>query len=250
MLTRFFTALQFLTIIRLRRDLPFSEEALGHAATFFPMIGLILGGCLWLCDKIFFFLPPPFLNLLLVAVLATLSRGLHLDGLADTADGFLGSTDRQRSLAIMKDSAVGTFGVLVVLLALFLKLRSLDLLAGGYRGAALLIAPMLGRWSCVVMAYSSRPARAEGLGWVFVRGVRFREFGLASVLALAVTFALVEIVGLVVFIPLATLTLLFTLYCNRRLGGVTGDTLGAMGEIIETSAFSLFALIAQGVSLQ
>lgn len=98
------------------------------------------------------------------------------------------------------------------------------------------------------MAYSSRPARAQGLGWVFVQGVRFREFGLASVLALAITFAMVEVVGLAVFVPLATLTLLFTLYCNRRLGGVTGDTLGALGEMIETLTFSLFALIAQGAA--
>lgn len=246
MLTGFFTALQFLTIIRLRRNLPFTEEALGHAATFFPVVGLILGGLLWLCDKSLFFLPPSLLNLLLVAVLAALSRGLHLDGLADTVDGLLGSADRRQSLAIMKDSAIGTFGVLAVFLALFLKLRSLDLLEGGYRGVALLVAPMLGRWSCVVMAYSSRPARAEGLGWVFVRGVRFREFGLASVLALVVTFALVEVLGLAVFVPLAALTVLFTLYCNRRLGGVTGDTLGAMGEMTETLTFSLFALIAQG----
>jgi adenosylcobinamide-GDP ribazoletransferase len=250
MLTGFFTALQFLTIIRLRRNLPFSEEALGQAASFFPVIGLILGGFLWLCDKSFFFLPFPFLNLLLVVILAALSRGLHLDGLADTVDGLLGSANRQRSLAIMKDSAVGTFGLLAVFLVLCLKLRSLDLLEGGYRGAALLVAPMLGRWSCVVMAYSSRPARAEGLGWAFIQGVRFREFSLASVLALAATFALVEVLGLVVFVPLATLTLLFTLYCNRRLGGVTGDTLGAIGEIIETLTFSLFALIAQGVPSQ
>ncbi|MBI3304045.1 MAG: adenosylcobinamide-GDP ribazoletransferase [Deltaproteobacteria bacterium] len=247
MLIGFFTALQFLTIIRLQRNLPFTEEALGRAATFFPMVGLILGGLLWLCDKSFFFLPPSFRNLLLVAILAALSRGLHLDGLADTVDGLLGSADRQRSLAIMKDSAVGTFGVLAVFLVLLLKLRSLDLLAGGYRGVALLVAPVLGRWSCVVMAYSSRPARTEGLGWVFVRGVHFREFGLASVLALAVTFTLVEVLGLVVFVPLAALTLLFTLYCHRRLGGVTGDTLGAMGEIAETLTFSLFALVAQGV---
>ena len=106
---------------------------------------------------------------------------------------------------------------------------------------------MLGRWACVVMAYTSRPARAEGLGAVFVRGTQFREFGLASVLTLAVVFSLMEILGLVVFVPLAALILGFTLYCNRRLGGVTGDTLGALGELVETAAWCLLALLETAV---
>jgi len=113
---------------------------------------------------------------------------------------------------------------------------------------ALLLGPMLSRWACVVMAYSSRPARAEGLGTMFVRGTQFREFGLASVFTLAVVFSLMEALGLVVFVPLAALILGFTLYCNRRLGGVTGDTLGALGEMVETAVLCLFVLLETALS--
>jgi adenosylcobinamide-GDP ribazoletransferase len=148
----------------------------------------------------------------------------------------------------MKDSTIGTFGTLAVIFVFFLKVRSLDLLQGGYRGLALLLGPMLSRWACVVMAYTSRPARAEGLGAMFVRGTQFREFGLASVFTLAVVFSLMEILGLVVFVPLAALILGFTLYCNRRLGGVTGDTLGALGELVETAVWCLLVLLETAMS--
>jgi len=248
-LTEFLVALQFLTVVRLKKTLPFSETTLGRAGAFFPMVGLLLGVAVWGLDRSLSpFLPAPLSSVFLVAVLAVLSGGFHLDGLADSADGLLGSGERQRSLEIMKDSAIGTFGALALIAVVLLKIRSLDLLQGGYRGIALLLGPMLSRWACVVMAYSSRPARAEGLGARFVRGTQFREFGLASVFTLAVVFSLMEVLGLLVFVPLAALILGFTLYCNRRLGGVTGDTLGALGELVETAALCLFVLLETAVS--
>jgi adenosylcobinamide-GDP ribazoletransferase len=243
-MTEFLIALQFLTIIRVKRTLPFGETDLGRAGVFFPIVGLLVGGVLWSLDRgLRLFFPPVLSSVFLVVTLAILSRGFHLDGLADSADGLFGSSERQRCLEIMKDSAIGTFGALAVVVVFLLKVRSLDLLQGGYRSMALLLGPMLGRWACVVMAYTSRPARVEGLGALFVRGTQFREFGLASVITLVVVFSLMEILGLVVFVPLAALILSFTLYCNRRLGGVTGDTLGALGELVETAVWCLFVLL-------
>lgn len=249
MLTELLIALQFLTVVRVRHDLPFSEAALGRSGAFFPVIGLALGLVVWGADAMLRpLIPVTFLNVVIVFALAALSRGLHLDGLADSADGLLGGRERQRSLEIMRDSAIGTFGALAVIAAVLLKLRALDLLTGSYRGPALLLSPMLGRWACVVMAYSSRPARADGLGATFVKGTQFREFALASVSALVVVFSFLEVIGLVVFLPLAALILSFTLYCNRRLGGVTGDTLGALGEMVETAALCLFMVLEDALS--
>jgi adenosylcobinamide-GDP ribazoletransferase len=242
--TDFLIALQFLTIIRLKRTLPFSATDLGRAGAFFPVVGLLVGAVMWSLDQgLRLFFPPVLSSVVLVSALAALSRGFHLDGLADSADGLFGSSERQRCLEIMKDSAIGTFGALAVIIVFFLKVRSLDLLQGGYRGLALILGPMLSRWACVVMAYTSRPAQAEGLGAMFIRGTQFREFGLASVFTLAVVFSLMEVLGLVVFVPLAALILGFTLYCNRRLGGVTGDTLGALSELVETAVWCLLVLL-------
>ena len=245
MLTEFLIALQFLTIIRVKKELPFDKTAFGRSGTFFPLIGLLIGALVWSADWLLQpLLPTTLLSLFLVGLLTVFSRGFHLDGVADSVEGLFGSTGPQRSLAILKESRLGTFGTLALFFVLALKIRALDILQGGYRDIALLFGPMLGRWACVVMAYSSRPARRAGLGSVFVNGVQFREFGLASLIALGILFTSIEIVGIVLVIPLGGLIISFTLYCNKRLGGTTGDTLGAVGELIETATFCLLAVLA------
>ena len=246
MLTNFLTALQLLTIIRIKKDLPFEETAIGRSAIFFPLIGLLIGALVWGADRVLRpVFPTTILSIILVGLLAALSRGFHLDGVADSADGLFGS----RSPAIMKDgthATLGTCGVLALFFILMFKVRALDLLLGGYRDIALLLGPMLGRWACVVMAYSSRPARDEGLGTLFVHGVQFNEFALSSLIALGVLFTLIEIVGIALVLPLGGLIIGFTLFCNRRLGGVTGENWAAVGELVETAALCLFVLLAGG----
>lgn len=243
MLTEFWVALQFLTIVRVRDTLPFDERALGRSGAFFPVVGFLLGLTVWGLDLLFSFLVPLALaNVLLIIALAGLSRGLHLDGVADSADGLLGSSDRRRSLSIMKDSRVGTFGALALLALLVMKLRAFDLLSGAERTHALLLSPMFGRWACVVMAYAAPPAREEGLGALFVQGVQFREIVLASVFVLATGLFLIGFLNVFLLGLLIGLTWGATRYCERRLGGVTGDTLGAIGEIVETAAFCFFVL--------
>lgn len=243
MFSEFLVALQFLTIVRLREALPFDEGTLGRSGACFPVVGLLLGLAVWGMDVLFSFLiPRPLANVFLLVALAGLNRGFHLDGVADSADGLLGSTDRQRSLAIMKDSYIGTFGTLALIGIIVIKLRALDLLSGVDRTQALLLSPMFGRWACVVMAYTAPPAREDGLGALFVRGVQFREFILASIFVLVagsliLGFLNVLLLGLLIGIAWGA-----TRYCERRLGGVTGDTLGAIGEVIETAAFCFFAL--------
>lgn len=244
MFTQFLVALQFLTIVRLRDALPFDEGTLGRSGAFFPLVGFLLGMAAWGLDILFSLLVPLSLaNVFLIAALAGLSRGFHLDGLADSADGLLGSADRQRSLTIMKDSRIGTFGTLALIGIVMLKLRALDLLSGVDRTHALLLSPMFGRWACVIMAYAAPPAREEGLGALFVRGVQFREAMLASIFTLMAGFVLVGFLNLLLLGLLSGIMLGTTRYCKRRLGGVTGDTMGAIGEISETAVFCFFALL-------
>jgi len=239
----FLVALQFLTIVRLRNALPFDEATLGRAGAFFPVIGLLLGLVVWGIENLLsFVMAASLVNVFLLAALAWLSRGLHLDGLADSVDGLLGSAERQRSLAIMKDSRIGTFGALTLIGVVMIKLRALDLLSGVEKSHALLLGPMFGRWACVIMAYIAPPAREEGLGALFVRGVHLREAALASIFVFMASLFLVGFLNVFLVVALAGITLQATRYCERRLGGVTGDTMGAIGEVIETAAFCFFAL--------
>ena len=242
MLTDFLTALHFLTIIRTKRELSFDAMACRRSAVFFPLIGLLIGALVWGVDYLLRpVLPTTLLSILLVGLLAVVSRGVHLDGVVKSADALFGGSDPARGT-----SARGLLGVLALFVILVCKIRALDLLLGGYRDIALLLGPMLGRWACVVMAYSSRPARDEGPGTTFVHGVQFNEVALASLIALGVLFTLIEIAGIALVLPLGGLIIGFTLFCNRRLGGVAGDHWGAMAELVETAAFCLFVLLARG----
>jgi adenosylcobinamide-GDP ribazoletransferase len=233
----FLIALQFLTIFSIRKTLPFDEVGFGRSAAFFPLIGGILGGLVWSLDL---FLTPAcpsaIRSVLLTAALAIFSRGLHLDGLADSADGFFGGRDRQHRLDIMKDSRIGTFGVLALAGVLLLKVRALDLLVSETRMHALLLAPVLSRWAHVGMAFRSRPARDEGLGALLARNVHWRELLWASTGALVVTLLLTGGPGLLLVVVVVGMTLALTYTSHQRLGGVTGDTFGATGELVETFA--------------
>ncbi len=244
MLIEFLVALQFLTIIRLRRALPFDEKTLGRSGAFFPVVGLLLGAVVWALDHSFFlFFPSALANVFVIASFAGLTRGLHLDGVADSVDGLWGGADQRRRLAIMKDSRLGTFGALALLAVVLTKLRALDFLQGAGRSSALLLSPMFGRWACIIMASLSLSAREEGLGALFVGNVQRRELLLASTFTVLAGLCFIGVVNLVLCGILAGLAVGVTRYCVRQLGGVTGDTLGAVGELVETVAFCLFCLL-------
>ncbi len=242
MLTACLTALHFLTFVRTKKELPFDATACRQSAIFFPLIGILIGALVWGTDWLLRpVLPTPVLSILLVGLLAVVSRGFHLDGVVKSATALFGGSDSAR-----RAPACGPLGILALFFLLVCKVRALDLLLGGYRDIALFLGPMLGRWACVVMAYSSRPARTEGPGTTFVHGVQFNEFALSSLIALGVLFTLIEIVGIALVLPLGGLIIGFTLLCNRRLGGVAGDHWGAVAELVETAAFCLFVLLAGG----
>ena len=240
MLTNFLTALHLLTLVRTTSARPCEATACGRSAPFFPLIGLFLGGLVWGVDGLLRpVLPTTVLSIVLIGLLAVLSQGVHLDGVVKSVNALFGGSDSERRTS-------APLGVLVLFFLLVCKVRALDMLTGGYRDLALLLGPMLGRWACVVMAYSSRPMRAEGPGTAFVYGVQFNEFALSSLIALGVLFTLIEIAGIALVLPLGGLIIGFTLFCNSRLGGVAGEHWGAMAELVETAAFCLFVLLAGG----
>ncbi len=244
MLREFLIALQFLTCVHFVRPPVLEPVRFGRSGVFFPLIGLLLGVAAWSVDSgLRPMLPVSLLSMVLVALLAILGRGLQLRGVAASAVGLLGRKPRAARLAAMQDRPWGVVGIAALAALLVLKVTALACLDTGYRGAAVLLSPMLGRWACVVMAYSSRPARNYGLGAAFMQDLGFREFGTASVMTLVLVLSLVEVGGLLVFLGLAGIMIGWILYCNRRLDGVTGDAIGALGEIVETGAVCLFAVL-------
>ena len=180
------------------------------------------------------------------ALLAFLTRGLHLDGLADTADGLLSARPGEEALAIMKDSATGALGALTLFVILILKSAAIsDIATDGRTVDALLMAPICSRLSLVTLASLSKYARKEGgLGQYFVGREARRHLGIAVAFSLFISIVVTGGTGMILVAFSLLLALVSARWFKRRLGGVTGDCLGAHIEVSETLLFLMAALAA------
>jgi adenosylcobinamide-GDP ribazoletransferase len=240
----FFAALQFLTLCPWPKRATRSAEEVGRSAIFFPIIGFALGSILVFINSLLQPLASSgLLSVILVAALVVATRGFHLDGLSDTFDGLGAGGDRERVLQIMDDSHTGVFGIAAIVLVIFIKAQALDSL-GDVRWRALLLAPLLSRWTMVLLAYRSTAAK-EGLGSVFIVNLEARYFFCATFITLVLTAAIEQLIGIALMAWVALFTLACKLYFHRRLGGVTGDTFGAVGELSESSVMVAMALVSQ-----
>ncbi|MFA5515734.1 MAG: adenosylcobinamide-GDP ribazoletransferase [Desulfuromonadales bacterium] len=234
----------FLTILPVADKVPCDPPRLGRSMAFSTAIGLLLGLGLVLLDQVLgAIFPRPVLDALLILSLIGVTGGLHLDGVADLADGLAGGKDREGILRIMKDSRVGAMGVIALVMLLLLKFLALNSVPAGQKTAALICMPAAGRWMQVVLAFACAYARPEGgTGGAFVEHVGRREALFASSTLLLALLLLFGGKGLALFLLLALAAWAAIVYFRRRLGGVTGDVLGAATE--RTEVFTLLLVLA------
>lgn len=233
----FVIAWQFLTAIPVARSCDDPEPwELAASMGWYPLIGLILGLILafsdlllgqWFSDHV--------VNGLLLVILIVLTRGLHQDGLADTLDGLAGGRIPAERLAIMRDGRIGAIGATGLILVLGLKYAGLTDLPDKGRMAVLLCVPAVGRWAIVISAVSAPYARAEGgLAQPFVAHLSSRHLmGATALLSLALLWAIGPLGAVSCLAVLGLATYGMTRFARRLLGGITGDTLGAVNEIAE-----------------
>jgi adenosylcobinamide-GDP ribazoletransferase len=239
----FLEAVRFLTIIPIpSRKATTAGAVVGSA--YFPLVGALIGGLLVLVSRLLTRLwSAQLVSVILVVSWVVLTGGMHLDGLADASDAMLSRRTRAQKLAIMKDSAVGTFGALAVFCTLLLKVSFLGELSPALQLRALALVPALGRWAMVQAALFYPPAREEGMGRFFSEHVRGRDFVVATLLMVGLAFLLLRFWGLAVFGGLWLVAALINRSFNKALGGLTGDTYGALCEISEVLALGMIALL-------
>jgi adenosylcobinamide-GDP ribazoletransferase len=233
----FVIAWQFLTIIPVAKHAETAPTDLARSMAFYPVVGLLLGGILWVFWKgLSGLLPSSVSDWLLIALLVILTGGLHLDGLADTADGLWGGRDREQALKIMRDEQIGSFGVIALILVLVAKYLALTQVPFIMKGQVLLGLPVMGRWSMVLVSYFSEYAReGPGLARPFIEHLSRRELAVSTLTVLLILVGLFKIQGLIYFAVIILISFLCGWYFRRKLGGVTGDCLGTVGELVEVS---------------
>lgn len=247
MVKRFLIALQFLTIIPLRRSLTSDVRELGRSSSAYPLVGLVIGAALAISAAVLGQLvPPAVLAALLLMLQVGLNGALHIDGLSDTFDAIAVRGGRERKLSAMKDGTAGPAGIAAVVLVLILKFSLIYSIAVLYPGVlpfALLSGPILSRWALVVSMLSGKLAADEGLGKIFVDATGPREFAVATIAAFAlITLGAAGLGGstpnphmlnalclFVVYLFVRVLDKVFT----KQFGGISGDTMGAEVELVE-----------------
>jgi adenosylcobinamide-GDP ribazoletransferase len=237
-------ALQFLTIIPLPFTVRCEKEDLGRSTALFPLagltIGLLLAALNWLLAP---WLARPLCDALLITALTAITGGLHLDGLADVCDGVAARGGRERFLAVMKDSQVGAVGAVGLVLALLLKWQALAAVPAELKWQVLLLFPALARFGQVLTMTGARHARQDGLGVVFARGAGGTALFLAFVTVVSAGFYLLGLKGITALVAVCLLTVAGRTFFQRKLGGLTGDTIGCISELNEILALVVISAV-------
>ena len=232
----FLAAIQFLTIIPVPGGQTVREADIERCAPFFPVVGLLIGCLVALFDHFISGLFPSFpAAVLTVLALLIITGGLHMDGLADTADGVFSVRARERMLEIMRDSRIGAMGVLAIVFIIALKIAALVPLPLPQRLAILVLMPIGGRFAMLLMLTALPYARKDGgLATLFIARRSWLNPVFAIIFLGAAGWFVGAWTGLVATLAAVVAAGLVSWYIYRKIGGFTGDTIGAASEITET----------------
>ncbi|MGY6276807.1 adenosylcobinamide-GDP ribazoletransferase [Methylomonas sp. MgM2] len=237
----FLIALHFLTRIPIGRNIRIDDVALGRSVLYYPLVGFLIGVLLSALALLLSSDSDAVAAAIVLTAWVWLSGGLHLDGLADCADAYVGGLgDRQRSFRIMKDPAAGPIAVMVLMLMLLLKWVALSVLLQQNNLICLMLAPLLGRTAILLLMLSTPYVSAKGMAEKLMQHLPFADA--RWVVLISLIFA-----GLMMGwanVLFAGIVLLWVRYAAvERLGGATGDVYGAAVELVETAALLAAVLL-------
>jgi adenosylcobinamide-GDP ribazoletransferase len=228
------SAITFLTVMPAGRRHQ-SGADMPRAVPYFPAIGALIGLACGSCAVVMISLGfnPIAASATAVVALVIVTGGLHLDGLADTFDALLSGKPKDEMLRIMRDPHIGTMGVLSIASVMVLKISLLSCLGARSMIPAVVFMCAAGRWSCVMLMASFPYARPDGKARQFIAGANYGSLTAATIIMTAVSFVLYRTGGVIVLVSAAIPAYLFGKAVSSKLGGITGDTLGAACELVE-----------------
>lgn len=250
----FFIALQFFTRLPIPAWVGFEASWLQHASRYFPLVGgvvaAIAAGVYWLAAHV---LPAPVAAVLSTAASIYITGAFHEDGFADTCDGLGGGLTRERALEIMKDSRIGAYGAIGIVCMLATKLSALASLPPRVAVAALFLAHPFSRLAAAALIWKLEYVRGEGKAKPLAQRMTNAEFAIAAATCALLTAVLLAAGWIAPGAIAATLlaTLAAALWMGRlfvrRLGGYTGDCLGALQQLAEALVYvAILATLRRG----
>jgi len=229
----FLLAFQLLTIIPITHTFIATDKQLGYSCLFYPVVGLFVGGMLAAMSLLLIDIPVNIQAAIILMLWVLLTGGLHLDGLADCADAWVGGLgSKQRSLDIMKDPAAGPIAVVILVLVLLLKWTLISSILEQESLSILILTPMLGRLAILLLMLSTNYIRLAGMAEKMMSHLPRSAVSILSSIGLFLGF--VYLGGLAISFMLVILFLI-RYQTKKRLGGVTGDVYGAAVELVEVA---------------
>lgn len=230
----FLLMLQLLTRVPINKALPCENKNFKNGANFFGLIGFLIGLCQYglylVLSKI---VPVNFVVIGIIVFDILITGAMHIDGFGDTCDGFFAFKGKDKIIEIMKDSRIGTFACIGIVINLLIKYEGYLLLANNSKALGIILVPMISKASMILLSYIGKPAKEKGSGNLFINTVTLREVIVNIIFVLIIGFLLNFIFNTVVLLVSAImLTILFNLLCISKIKGITGDSLGAGNEIV------------------
>jgi adenosylcobinamide-GDP ribazoletransferase len=231
-------AFQFLTRLPIS-GIPYQPDSLARSAKFFPVVGLVVGlGATALQRILTPHLSRALVALLVLTFLVLITGGLHEDALADAVDAFGGGWDREQVLAILKDSRIGSFGALALVISMLARFLLLSILPLNRFTAFAVSAHVLCRWTTLPLSYFLPSAReSEGQGARIAQKISSASMFIGTLLSFSIVIYLMRREFWIPISAAIVITALSGLYYFRRIGGVTGDCFGATNQLTEIAIY-------------
>lgn len=235
----FLVAVAFLTRLPVPRKVQMAPDALARSAAFFPLVGLLVGAGAVLLNRVLSkYCARDVVVVIILVFLVSITGGLHEDALADAADGFGGGWGKDQILSIMRDSRIGSFGALAIGLGLLARFVFMTNLPSAKFDGYLVAGQVASRWTALPLGFFLASAREQSGHGALVAG-KVTGFSLAAgtILTVGITGAVLGRNSFYLLLAAVAITALSGMYYNRRIGGVTGDCLGATNQITEAIVY-------------
>lgn len=224
----FLLIITFFTRIPVKYNYEYREEDFIRGIKFLPLVGLLIGAAMYIPAFLKNIFHSPIISLLIWIIYICITGGLHIDGLADTYDGLFSNRNREEILEIMKDSRIGTFGVLGVLLLIIWNL----LLTNYIDIKLIILVPLVGRSAAILSASISKYARErKGMGKAFIENCGASEAIFAIIFSYIIAFVFVKFQALLILTITYLIVIILTKKIKVKIGGMTGDTIGFIIEL-------------------
>ncbi|MGB6407281.1 MAG: adenosylcobinamide-GDP ribazoletransferase [Planococcus donghaensis] len=239
--TGFLLALQFFSVIPVKKQLPMEKEYITTMYAMLPLLGLLFGSVLastvWLLRDATD-ISSLLLGFIVVLIGMVLTGGLHMDGLADTGDAYFSYQDRAKRLAIMGDPRIGAFGTMVLVMAIVGKIILVAEIINEISFLCILLIPVFSRIGLLALFSTTKPAKSDGVAAFFQQRTNHKKLRLLAIIATIVSSALLiasmgNVNALLIVVIVVLVSGLYRIWCLRNFGGVTGDLLGAYVEGVE-----------------